>query len=49
MPPGNTFPIPLVREDWVKKILFTLDKNKATGLDNTPAKLFKIAAPYIAK
>ena len=41
--------IPLVREDWVKKALSTLDKNKATGLDNIPAKLLKIAAPYIAK
>ena len=49
MPPGNTFTIPLVREDWVKKTRSTLDKNKATCLDNIPAKLLKIAALYIAK
>ena len=45
--PGNSFNIPPVREDWVRKTLLSLDKNKATGMDSISSKMLKIAAPYI--
>ena len=49
LPPGNTFTIPPIREDWVQKTLTNLDKHKATGLDNISAKVLKATTPYIAK
>ena len=49
LPPGNTFTIPPIREEWVQKTLTNLDKHKATGLDNISAKVLKATAPYIAK
>ena len=44
IPPGNFFNIPPVREDWVRKTLLSLDKNKATGMDTISSKMLKIAA-----
>ena len=49
MPPGNIFSIPLIREEWVKKTLSTLDQNKATGLDSISAKVLRVTASYITK
>lgn len=49
LPPGNYFNIPPVTEIWVKKYLLSMDKNKATGLDNIPAKALKMCASSISK
>ena len=49
MPPGNSFNIPPVTEKWIHKTLSTLDKNKATGLDDISARILRVAARYITK
>ena len=49
LPPGNTFTIPPIREEWVQKTLTNSGKHKATGLDNISTKVLKATAPYIAK
>ena len=47
LPPGNTFQIPPIKQDFVFKFLSTLDSKKAVGLDNINAHMLKLSAQYI--
>jgi len=46
---GNNFMFKRVTNEYVFKQLRSLSTKKATGVDDLPAKLLKLAAPYISK
>ena len=45
----SKFKLQKVKESQVLKLLLTADSGKATGYDEIPNKLLKIAAPYICQ
>ena len=47
--PETNFVFHLVSEEDVFKFLRTMDVTKATGADNIPAKILRIAAPCISR
>ena len=47
--PETNFVFHLVSEEDVFKFLRTMDVTKATGVDNIPAKILRIAAPCISR
>lgn len=48
VPTGSNFKFHNVTNEYVFKQLRSISSNKATGLDDIPAKLLKLAAPYVS-